>query len=204
MYKTRSGSQRWTSPQWTLICPRSQGDTVPYVICIERPMAETLEVEQAAPATAGPSGTPEKTASAAAAAAGDDAVAASRLQSQQNGSSSAAAAPATPDATATPAAAATAPGATATPGGGGAGKGTGGKAKGGGGGKGKGGGGGGFADRAFHPEELRERMDLAIDVEYYLAHQVGPVIDCQARSYPTVDEGHVVPSHGKQVPYKQT
>lgn len=167
-------------------------------------MAETPEVGQAAPATAGPSGTPKKTASAAA-AAGDDAVAASRLQSQQNGSSSAAAAPATPDATATPAAAA-APGAPATPGGGGAGKGTGGKAKGGGGGggKGKGGGGGGFADRAFHPEELRERMDLAIDVEYYLAHQVGPVIDCQARSCPTVDGGHVVPSHGKQVPYKQT
>ncbi|MEW5309277.1 MAG: hypothetical protein WDW38_001173 [Sanguina aurantia] len=167
------------------------GDTVPYVICIERPMAETPEVGQAAPATAGPSGTPKKTASAAA-AAGDDAVAASRLQSQQNGSSSAAAAPATPDATATPAAAA-APGAPATPGGGGAGKGTGGKAKGGGGGggKGKGGGGGGFADRAFHPEELRERMDLAIDVEYYLAHQVHPVVSRIVAPMEGTDPAHL-------------
>ena len=32
---------------------------------------------------------------------------------------------------------------------------------------------GGLADRARHPEELRDQSQLAVDVEYYLAQQVG-------------------------------
>ena len=42
---------------------------------------------------------------------------------------------------------------------------------------GKGGsGGGGFAEKAFHPEELREDPTLVVDREYYLGQQVHPVV----------------------------
>jgi hypothetical protein len=40
----------------------------------------------------------------------------------------------------------------------------------------KGGGGGGFAEKAFHPEELREDPTLVVDREYYLGQQVHPVV----------------------------
>ncbi|KAG2444014.1 hypothetical protein HYH02_009213 [Chlamydomonas schloesseri] len=50
---------------------------------------------------------------------------------------------------------------------------------------------GGLADRARHPEELREQSNLAVDVEYYLAQQIHPVVSRLVSPIEGTDAAHI-------------
>ncbi|PNW83953.1 hypothetical protein CHLRE_04g214350v5 [Chlamydomonas reinhardtii] len=50
---------------------------------------------------------------------------------------------------------------------------------------------GGLADRARHPEELRDQSQLAVDVEYYLAQQIHPVVSRLVSPIEGTDAAHI-------------
>ncbi|KAG2500449.1 hypothetical protein HYH03_002016 [Edaphochlamys debaryana] len=50
---------------------------------------------------------------------------------------------------------------------------------------------GSLAERARHPDELREQQSLAVDVEYYLAQQVHPVVSRLVSTIEGTDAAHV-------------
>ncbi|GIM16515.1 hypothetical protein Vretimale_19154 [Volvox reticuliferus] len=58
-------------------------------------------------------------------------------------------------------------------------------------GTGSGGCSGSLAERARHPEELRENPSLAVDVEYYLAQQIHPVVSRLVSPIEGTDAAHI-------------